>query len=131
MSAPDYRSEVLGSDIVNYIINEYRKAARLLGGLSDEWAPIQYMIRTSPAWEITNDILGDLPTIYCAMVYILYPEKLSLSSIAILQQSSQSLDWAIEYAVRNINSFRKQYQELKNVYDSSNIANTLTDGDVA
>ncbi len=65
------------------------------------------------------------------MVYILYPERLSLSSIAILQQSSQSLDWAIEYAVRNISSFRKQYQELKNVYDSSNIANTLTDGDIA
>ncbi len=27
-------------------------------------------------------------------------------------------------------SFRKQYQELKNVYDSSNIANTLADGDI-
>ncbi|KAK0209704.1 P-loop containing nucleoside triphosphate hydrolase protein [Armillaria fumosa] len=131
MSAPEYRSEVLGSDIVNYIINEYRKAARLLGGLSDEWAPIQFMIRTSPAWEITSDILGDLPIIYCALVYVLCPERLPLSSIAILQQSSQSLDWAIEYAVRNINSFRKQYQELKNVYDSSNIANTLADGDIA
>ncbi|KAK0430089.1 P-loop containing nucleoside triphosphate hydrolase protein [Armillaria borealis] len=131
MSAPEYRSEVLGSDIVSYIINEYRKATRLLGGLSDEWAPLQYMIRTLPAWEITNDILGDMPIIYCAMVYILYPDRFSLSSIAILQQSSQSLDWAIEYAVRNINSFRKQYQELKNVYDSSNIANTLTEGDVA
>ncbi|KAK0219591.1 P-loop containing nucleoside triphosphate hydrolase protein [Armillaria nabsnona] len=131
MSAPKYRSEVLGSDIVNYIINEYRKATRLLGGLSDEWAPIQYMIRTSPAWEITNDIFGDLPIIYCAMVYILHPERFSLSSIAILQQSSQSLDWAIEYAVQNINSFRKQYQELKNVYDSSKIANTLADGEIA
>ncbi len=31
----------------------------------------------------------------------------------------------------NINSFRKQYQDLKNVYDSSNIANTLADGDIA
>ena len=43
--------------------SEYRKATRLLGGLSDEWAPIQYMIRMSPAWEITNDILGDLPIV--------------------------------------------------------------------
>ncbi|KAK0464141.1 P-loop containing nucleoside triphosphate hydrolase protein [Armillaria novae-zelandiae] len=88
------------------------------------------MIRTSPAWEITNDILGDLPIIYCALVYVLYPERLSLSSIAILQQSSQSLDWAIEYAVQNINSFRKQFQELKNVYDSCKIVNTLADGAV-
>ncbi|PBK82608.1 hypothetical protein ARMGADRAFT_731053 [Armillaria gallica] len=61
MSCPGYRSEVFGSDIVNYIINEYRKATRLLGGLSDEWAPIQYMIRTSPVWEITNETL---PFIY-------------------------------------------------------------------
>ncbi|KAK0430085.1 hypothetical protein EV421DRAFT_2042067 [Armillaria borealis] len=64
MSAPGYRSEVLGSDIVDYIINEYRKATRLLGGLSDEWAPIQYMIRTSPAWEITNDLLRELLIAY-------------------------------------------------------------------
>ncbi|KAK0464146.1 hypothetical protein IW261DRAFT_132013 [Armillaria novae-zelandiae] len=80
MSAPKYRSEVLGSDIVTYIINEYRKAARLLGGLSDEWAPIQFMIRTSPAWEIINDILGDLPIIYCALVYVLYPERGQVNS---------------------------------------------------
>ncbi|KAK0430914.1 P-loop containing nucleoside triphosphate hydrolase protein [Armillaria borealis] len=79
----------------------------------------------------TNYILGDLDIIYCVMIYILYPERLSLSSVAILQQSSQSLDWAIEYTVWNINSFRKQCQELKNVYDSSNIANTLADGDIA
>ncbi|KAK0492620.1 P-loop containing nucleoside triphosphate hydrolase protein [Armillaria luteobubalina] len=130
MSTPEYRSEVLGSDIVNYIINEYRKAARLLSDLSDEWAPIQYMIRRSPVWEITNDMLGDLPIIYCALVYVLWPERLPLSSIAILQQSSQSLDWAIQYAVQNINSFRKQYQELKNIYDSSDVTNTLTDGDI-
>ncbi len=63
------------------------------------------MIRKSPAWEITNDLLRDLPIvctefniesagladhsyqIYSAIVYILYPERLSLSSIAILQQS--------------------------------------------
>ncbi|PBK82584.1 P-loop containing nucleoside triphosphate hydrolase protein [Armillaria gallica] len=131
MSSPGYRSEVLGSDIVDYIINEYRKAGQLLGGLSDEWAPLQYMIRTSPAWQITNDILGDMPVIYCALVYILYPERLSLSSVAILQQSSQHLDWAIAYVIGNINQFQRKYQRLKNVYDSSNITNTLVDGDIA
>ncbi|KAK0430903.1 P-loop containing nucleoside triphosphate hydrolase protein [Armillaria borealis] len=130
MSSPGYRSEVLGSDIVNYIINEYRKAGQLLGCLSDEWAPLQYMIRKSPVWQITNDILGDMPIIYCAMVYILYPERLSLSSIAILQQSSQHLDSAIQYVVMNINQFQRKYQKLKNVYDSSNISNTLVDGDI-
>ncbi len=106
------------------------------------------MIRTSPAWRITNDILGDMPIvgaqlniefagladrslqIYCALVYILYPERLSLSSVAILQQSSQHLDWAIAYVVGNINQFQRKYQKLKKVYDSANIANTLVDGDI-
>ncbi|KAK0209689.1 P-loop containing nucleoside triphosphate hydrolase protein [Armillaria fumosa] len=131
MSSPGYRSEVLGSDIVDYIINEYRKAGQLLGGLSDEWAPLQYMIRKSPVWQITNDILGDMPIIYCAIVYILSPARLSLSSIAILQQSSLHLDWAVQYVVMNINTFQKQYQEIKNIYDSSTIANKLADGDIA
>ncbi|KAK0440869.1 P-loop containing nucleoside triphosphate hydrolase protein [Desarmillaria tabescens] len=131
MSSPEYRSEVLGGDIANYIINEYKKATQLLGGLSDEWAPYQYMVRTSPVWQIINDILGDLPTIYCVVVYILHSEGLSLSSFAILQESSQTLDWAIQYVVMNGRSFWKQYQELKNVYESANIANTLSDGDIA
>ncbi|KAK0209690.1 P-loop containing nucleoside triphosphate hydrolase protein [Armillaria fumosa] len=131
MSSPQYRSEVLGSDIVNYIINEYRKAGQLLGGLSDELAALQYVIRTSPVWQITNDILGDTPIIYCALVYILYPNRLSLSSIAILQQSSQHLEWAIGDAVTNINQVQGIYQKLKNVYDSANIPNTLVDGDIA
>ncbi|KAK0465765.1 P-loop containing nucleoside triphosphate hydrolase protein [Armillaria novae-zelandiae] len=131
MSYPWYRSEVLGSDIVDYIVKEYRKAGQLLGGLSDEWAPLQYMVRKSPLWQIINDILGDMPIIYCAMVYILYPARLSLSSIAILQQSSLHLDWAIQYVVMNINTFQRQYQEVKNIYDSSNIVNRLADGDIA
>ncbi|KAK0464131.1 P-loop containing nucleoside triphosphate hydrolase protein [Armillaria novae-zelandiae] len=131
MSYPWYRSEVLGSDIVDYIVKEYRKAGQLLGGLSDEWAPLQYMVRKSPLWQIINDILGDMPIIYCTMVYILYPARLSLSSIAILQQSSLHLDWAIQYVVMNINTFQRQYQEVKNIYDSSNIVNRLADGDIA
>ncbi|KAK0435827.1 P-loop containing nucleoside triphosphate hydrolase protein [Armillaria borealis] len=110
---------------------QYRKATQLLGGLSDEWAPLQYMTRTSPIWEIANDILADMPIIYCAIISILYPERLSLSSFAILQQSSQSLDSAIQYVVMNVNTFRRQYQVLKNVYDSSNITNKLADGDIA
>ncbi|PBK60555.1 P-loop containing nucleoside triphosphate hydrolase protein [Armillaria solidipes] len=131
MSSPGYRSQVLGSDIVDYLLNEYRKATQLLGGLSDEWAPLQYMTRTSPIWEIANDIIADMPIIYCAIISILYPERLSLSSFAILQQSSQSLDSAIQYVVMNVNTFRRQYQVLKNVYDSSNITNKLADGDIA
>ncbi len=109
------------------------------------------MIRTTPIWQTTNDVLGDMPIvcaqlnikfvglvvadrslqIYCALVYILYPERFSLSSIAILQQSSQHLDWTIGYVVENINQFQRRYQKLKNVYDSANIANTLVDGDIA
>ncbi len=43
----------------------------------------------------------------------------------------KSLDWAIQNVVMNINSFQKQYQDLKNVYDLSKIVNTLADGDIA
>ncbi|KAK0191803.1 P-loop containing nucleoside triphosphate hydrolase protein [Armillaria mellea] len=89
------------------------------------------MVKKSPVWQITNDILGDVPIIYCALAYILHPERLSLSSIVILQQSSQHLEWAIQHVVNNIDYFQRQYQELKDVYDSSNIANTLADGDIA
>ncbi|KAK0492630.1 P-loop containing nucleoside triphosphate hydrolase protein [Armillaria luteobubalina] len=131
MSSPQYRSEVLGSDIVNYIIDEYQKAGQLLGGLSDEWAPLQYMIRASPVWQITNEIFGEMPILYSVMVYILCPNRFSLASVAVLQQSSLHLDWAIGDVVMSINQLQRRYQKLKNIYDSSNIANMLVDGDFA
>ncbi len=57
--------------------------------------------------------------------------KLSLSSIAILQQSSQILEWTLQLLVVNVNSFRKQYQEIKNIYDASKVATKLQDGNVS
>ncbi|KAK0440861.1 P-loop containing nucleoside triphosphate hydrolase protein [Desarmillaria tabescens] len=131
MTTPGYRSEVLAGDLIGYIINEYKKAAALLGGLSDDWAPNQYMNRKSPMWQIATSLMGDLPVVYCAIVSILHPEKLSLSSIAILQQSSQTLEWTLQLLSMNINSFRKQYQEIKNVYDSAQLTTNIQDGNVS
>ncbi|KAK0205768.1 P-loop containing nucleoside triphosphate hydrolase protein [Desarmillaria ectypa] len=131
MTSPGYRSEVLAGDLIGYIVNEYRKAAALLGGLSDDWAPNQYMNMKSPMWQVATGLMGDLPMVYCAIVSILHPEKLSLSSIAILQQSSQTLEWTLQLLTMNVNSFRKQYQEIKNVYDSASLTTKLRDGDVS
>ncbi|KAG7439707.1 P-loop containing nucleoside triphosphate hydrolase protein [Guyanagaster necrorhizus] len=131
MTSPGYRSEILAGDLIGYIINEYRKAAALLGGLSDDWAPNQYMNRKSPMWHVVTDLMGDLPMVYCAIVSILHPEELSLSSIAILQQSSQTLEWTLQVLSMNVNSFRKQYQEIKNVYDSAKTSTKLQDGNVS
>ncbi|KAK0209673.1 P-loop containing nucleoside triphosphate hydrolase protein [Armillaria fumosa] len=131
MASPGYRSEVLAGDLIGYIINEYRKAAALLRGLSDDWAPNQYMNRKSPIWQIASDLMGDIPMAYCAIVSILHPEKLSLSSIAILQQSSQILELTLQLLVVNVNSFRKQSQEIKNIYDASKVATKLQDGNLS
>ncbi|KAK0463142.1 uncharacterized protein EV420DRAFT_1732696 [Desarmillaria tabescens] len=42
MASDAYRSEVLGSDLVSYIIREYQKATSSLGLTSDDWPEVQY-----------------------------------------------------------------------------------------
>jgi hypothetical protein len=42
---------------------EYTKARKALGDVSDEWAGVQYGLRSTPAWGILSGMVGDLPVV--------------------------------------------------------------------
>ncbi|PBK92006.1 P-loop containing nucleoside triphosphate hydrolase protein [Armillaria gallica] len=62
------------------------------------------MNRKSPMWQVASGFMGDIPMI---------------------------LEWTLQLLVVNVNSFRKQYQDIKNIYDASKVATKLQDGNVS
>ncbi|KAK0231596.1 P-loop containing nucleoside triphosphate hydrolase protein [Armillaria fumosa] len=128
MVSDAYRSEVLGSDLVSYIITEYQKATSSLGHISDEWAEEQYSRCTDPWMKITGAVMGDVPMMYYSVAAIMTPSKFSISSIAILHQSSGSLEWSMRSILRKVTKFRKQCEQLRILYEADKIHNKLVDG---
>ncbi|KAF9033938.1 P-loop containing nucleoside triphosphate hydrolase protein [Hymenopellis radicata] len=131
MTAPGYRAEVLGGDLVKYILAEYKKAATLLGGVSDYWPVLQYLQTKTPVRELISELLGVFPVAYFSVQAILDPSKLSIAEVSILQQSSSMLEMALRRMIRNVRHFQAQCQELRNIYEVENIQNILDDGTVA
>ncbi|KAF9021275.1 P-loop containing nucleoside triphosphate hydrolase protein [Hymenopellis radicata] len=131
MTSPGYRAGCFAVNLIEYILNEYEKVTTLLGNLSDDWPGTQYMRELTPLRNVTSALLGDLPMAYCALQAIINPSNFSLSQVAILQQSSAQLEWALWYMISNVQSFRRQSQELRSLYDAEKINNVLADGDVA
>ncbi|SJL01053.1 uncharacterized protein ARMOST_04369 [Armillaria ostoyae] len=128
MASDAYRSEVLGSDLVSYIITEYQKATSSLGHISDEWAEDQYSRRTDPLLRISEAVMGDVPMMYYSVAAIMKPSKFSISSIAILHQSSGTLEWSMRSILRDVIKFRKQCERLRMLYEADKINNKLVDG---
>lgn len=59
---------------------------------------------------------------------VLYPSKFTISSIAILQQSASTLRWSLESVLGNADRFRRELVDIRNLYESVNITNTVADG---
>lgn len=133
MSSDEYRSEVIGGDLANYIITQYKNALESLGELAAETSLSSYYhiqeTLTSPR-DLANQLLGFFPTIYSTLSAILDPQ-FSMSSIAMMQQTSESFERSMDYLLTNVRYFADQCQTLKELYEAGEIQNQLKDGNVS
>ncbi|KAK0205839.1 P-loop containing nucleoside triphosphate hydrolase protein [Desarmillaria ectypa] len=51
-----------------------------------------------------------------------------MSSIAIMQQTSQNLEWSIDSIIHDITYFHEQCQTLRSIYEAGEVKNLLRDG---
>ncbi|KAK0191694.1 P-loop containing nucleoside triphosphate hydrolase protein [Armillaria mellea] len=129
MSSTKYRSEIISGDLVSYIISEYKKALSSIGYLSQEEVSTQYSRRSlSPMRIIFYQLLGNFPLIYFSAAAILNPTRFSMSSIAVMQQTSRNLEWSIDSILHKIAYFHEQCQILRNTYEAGEVKNLVRDG---
>ena len=132
-------------------LSEYGTASKRLGEVADEHPYMLYVRRNSSVFAITSKLLGELPLVcslllffynilnltmriplllkvYCAFSALAYPTKLSLASIAILQQSSGALRSSLRMILRTSEHFRKSVSNVRKMYEAFLTMNSMSDG---
>jgi len=125
-----YRKDILAGNISNYIKDEYAKAQIKLGTVSDIDADMQYTQRDTPEYDILSGLIYDLPMLFYAVTAIHNPSKLTIASIAILQQASMSLRQTFDRLLYDVRQFPSHLNRIKLIYDTIEIGNEVSDGEL-
>ncbi|KAJ7159261.1 P-loop containing nucleoside triphosphate hydrolase protein [Mycena crocata] len=131
MSASRYRGDVIAGNIAGWITAEYHRARDTLGAVNSRDAWSQYGTESTPASKIASSWAGELPTLYWALNAVLRPAKFSMTSIAILQQYSTSLNYSLQMLFWDVSQVGKCVTDIKILYETANIKNKIVDGEVA
>ncbi|KAJ6616725.1 P-loop containing nucleoside triphosphate hydrolase protein [Mycena sp. CBHHK59/15] len=128
LSGKAYREEVVSGNIASWVSNEYAKARKGLGALSDAHPVIQYAAPPTPVTSTLVQLSGDLPTLYWAACAILRPKDFTVTSFAILQQHAMQLTFTFRLLFMDFARAAQCYAEIKDIYDMVAIENKIVDG---
>uniref|UniRef100_A0A0W0FZ99 ABC transporter domain-containing protein n=2 Tax=Moniliophthora roreri TaxID=221103 RepID=A0A0W0FZ99_MONRR len=127
-----YRHDIISGDIVQYILNEFRRARVALGNTSVDEPENQYRAyRSSFKIDALTEVSGDFPIMYFATLALLRPSQVSLSTIASLQQSTTLLRWCLFYIYWEMDQLRRHLSHMQQLYDVQSMARVIQDGDLA
>ncbi|KAJ7175174.1 P-loop containing nucleoside triphosphate hydrolase protein [Mycena crocata] len=131
MAMPEYRRDVIAGNLVGWMAAEYRRVRNALGSelIQKPWE--QYGINRTPMPKLAVAGAGELPVLYWVVNAMLWPGKLSLSSITILYNCSQCLNDSLWALFWDFTEIEKRVSDIKFVYDAPEIRNQIVDGDMA
>ncbi|KAJ6494288.1 P-loop containing nucleoside triphosphate hydrolase protein [Mycena sanguinolenta] len=130
MGHPWFKGDIIAGDIAGWIASEYHRARGAIGGTVSQPVWSLYSIPTTPINHILAEWAGALPTLYWAISAMLTPARFSMSSIAILQQYSSSLNYSLQMLFWDFSRVGKSFTEIKVLYDAAEVKNQIVDGDV-
>ncbi|KAK7055673.1 P-loop containing nucleoside triphosphate hydrolase protein [Favolaschia claudopus] len=131
LSGSVYREDVISSNIIGWIIKEYRKAKDSLGDTPDSNPESQFLSRNTPMSDILTQVTNDLPTFYWAASVIRNPVGFSVSSFAILQQHANALRGSIFELFGHFAEAAEVVTAIKDLYKLADIKNKVVDGEEA
>ncbi|KAJ7310586.1 P-loop containing nucleoside triphosphate hydrolase protein, partial [Mycena albidolilacea] len=126
LSETQYKQDIITGDIVQHILQEFRRAVKLLGDTDTSEVDEQYGRLNGATSHIATRLARDLPMIYYAAHAIFSPSGLSLATIATLHQSesllSSTLDWGVIYRIQvlanNLNPVKTMYDLERTVHQT-------------
>ncbi|KAJ6603585.1 P-loop containing nucleoside triphosphate hydrolase protein [Mycena vulgaris] len=129
LASKDYREDVISGDLGGWIYAEYKKARDRLGHFSDDDPLMQYGEDFTPITGILMRLGGDLPTLYWAASSILNPRGFTVTSLAILQQHAQRLQFTFRILSYRYSSTAQSLSRIKQMYSLADVRNQIVDGD--
>ncbi|KAF8967246.1 P-loop containing nucleoside triphosphate hydrolase protein [Flammula alnicola] len=125
-----FRQDIISGGLAEWITDQYEQSHQSIGELSISPPYHQYGHRDSPLNSMFLQFLEFMPTIFCALNAIVHPDKFSVASIAILQQSSTTLRYSLRSALHTTQLFRSSVAAVKTVYASAEVINSMNVGEV-
>ncbi|KAJ7290176.1 P-loop containing nucleoside triphosphate hydrolase protein [Mycena rebaudengoi] len=126
-----FRQEIITGDLVGYILQEFRRAVKLLGDTDVTGPYQQYARHGSSIPDLVTQLAGDLPMLYYAANAIWTPTKFSLASVATLHKSEQLLSWTFPHVSYSIRPAMRLINSVKMIYDLDRAAKQKEDGHLA
>ncbi|KAG8888842.1 hypothetical protein FRB98_006628 [Tulasnella sp. 332] len=120
------KKEVLGNVMGEHINREYRNARKELGD-KDVASPYDREEHWSPP-QLGRKIVAQAAVVAIAIRAITDPESTPLTSIALLQQTSQALSWTFWRLFNGTGSVYESFTKLKLLYEMEDIENVIKDG---
>ncbi|KAF9527662.1 P-loop containing nucleoside triphosphate hydrolase protein [Crepidotus variabilis] len=122
-----FQQDVVSYGLRDWVISQYRKAFNALGNVSVTDPFGQYNQRQTPIVDIVIRLLGELPFVYCAVQTMIAPSRFSVASIAILQDSAESLRYSLETIFSGVEDLRSGLATVKRL-DPSRYQNVIKEG---
>ncbi|KAF8209316.1 P-loop containing nucleoside triphosphate hydrolase protein [Mycena galopus ATCC 62051] len=130
LSKPEYKQDIIAGDIVHHIIQEFRRAVKLLGDTDMSEPYLQFWRQKGAASHIVTKLARDLPMLYYALDAIINPSRLSLATIATLHQSESQLSWTFDDILLRIQQSMNGIGPVKEIYDLENVVHQTKSGDL-
>ncbi|KAJ7932759.1 P-loop containing nucleoside triphosphate hydrolase protein [Mycena leptocephala] len=130
LSEPKYRQDIITGDIVQHILQEFRRAVRLLGDADISQPYEQYRRLNGAASHIVTKLARDLPMLYYAANAIINPTGFSLAVIATLHQSESLLSWTFEDTFVSVRNISRLVNSVKAIYDLEHAVHQTKSGDL-
>ncbi|KAH8827421.1 P-loop containing nucleoside triphosphate hydrolase protein [Flagelloscypha sp. PMI_526] len=130
LAGDDYKSDIISGNLKGYLLSEYDTASKELGDTPTEDVWSLYERRSTPLHSVTSGLLSELPMVFFAAIAFLKPTTLSITSVAILQQSATTIGWTVEGLLQNATDLRQKFAQIFETYEfldaSSNVPDAKT-----
>ncbi|KAF8546950.1 P-loop containing nucleoside triphosphate hydrolase protein, partial [Imleria badia] len=125
----DLKQEVIAGGITNYLLNEYRKAKDGLGDTPDTGPEWLYAQRHEALSDVVTTLWSDGPTLYFAFLALTGSSNLTMTQLAVLDQSSASLSQTLTSMGWDISLWPGCFSRMSNVYAALDTKIKMKDGE--
>ncbi|KAJ6606097.1 P-loop containing nucleoside triphosphate hydrolase protein [Mycena vulgaris] len=130
LSEPKYKQDIITGNIVKHIVQEFRRAVKLLGDADITEPYMQYERLHGAPSHFAIKLASDLPMLYYAANAVMNPTGFSLATIATLHQSESMLSWTFEAIFYHSQMIARSANSVKAIYDLENVIHETKGGDL-
>ncbi|KAG1727935.1 uncharacterized protein EDB91DRAFT_1162999 [Suillus paluster] len=123
-----YKAEVMGSNLLGYLLKEYQKVHDALSHVPNGDAENLWTRTTTALPDMFSNLCNDGPVLYVGLLALMNPSQVSVVQLAMLEQTSARLRWTFYVATSTIRVWPSRLASLRSVYRLLDLENKMKDG---